>query len=104
MDLEKRRLQLRDFLKEHLEVDYFYYSPPTGKEMQYPCVVYKLNGSNPIHADNIPYIVNLSWDITIIDEDPDSAIAGQMMGLSKCRFIRSYPSIDLNHFLFELSF
>lgn len=104
MDLEKKRLALHEYLCGVLGSRYCYYSPPTGIEMKYPCIVYSLNGMDKTFADNIPYFSSLDWDVTVIDEDPDSPIAGKMMGLKNCRFDRGFPSKDMNHFVFTLKY
>lgn len=104
MVLEQKRLKLHNFLCEVLGNSYCYYSPPTGMEMVYPCIVYKLASDYTIHADNIPYLTTLEWTITIIDEDPDSEIASRFFSLPKCGFDRNFSSDDLNHFVFSLYF
>lgn len=104
MELEKKRLELHEILCDVLQSRNCYYSPPTGFEMAYPCIIYKLGGSNPKYADNIPYFIDLEWDITVVDEDPDSKIANNMMQMPKCRFERLFTSDDLNHFVFALWF
>lgn len=104
MELEQKRLALHDFLCKVLGDRNCYYSSPADHQMRYPCIVYDLANPRTVHADNIPYFVNLQWTITVIDEDPDSKIADRFFTLQKCRFDRKFSSDDLNHFVFSLYF
>lgn len=104
MVLEQKRQLLHQFLCKLLGSSYCYYSPPTGLEMVYPCIVYDLANMNVQHADNLPYFRNLQWTVTVIDEDPDSEIADHFFHLPKCRFDRGFSSNDLNQFVFTLYF
>jgi hypothetical protein len=102
MELEQKRLALHEYLCGVLGSNNCYYSPPTGMEMNYPCIVYNLGGDSVLHADNIPYLQTLQWDITLIDEDPDSSLFNKLTSLPKCRLDRQFKSDDLNHFTFTL--
>lgn len=104
MDLEQKRLKLHEFLCELIRSRNCYYSPPSSKEMIYPCVVYDLANPNLKHADNIAYLIFLKWTITVIDEDPDSEIASSFFSIPKCSFNSKFESDDLNHFVFSLYF
>lgn len=104
MVLEQKRLPLSNFLRSISGVKEVYYSAPSGTEMVYPCIKYDLEDTWPVHADNIPYLTNLRWAITVIDEDPDSEIANFFFNLRKCRFDRKFSADDLNHFVFTLYF
>lgn len=104
MDLESKRLKLHEELCRILGSRNCYYQPPSGMEMEYPCIVYDLNQDNPRFADNIPYHHALEWNITVIDEDPTSIIFDKMLEFPKCRFERTFALDDLNHFVFSLYF
>lgn len=104
MELEQKRLSLHEFLCRILGDRNCYYSPPSGIEMAYPCIVYDLENPRTIHADNIPYLITLQWSVTVIDEDPDSRIANLFFNMPKCVFDRKFQSDDLNHFVFSLYF
>lgn len=104
MVLEQKRLALSDFLHKISGVNGVYYSPPTGAEMNYPCITYDLEDVWAVHADNIPYLTKLHWIITVIDENPDSEISNVFFNLRNCRFDRKFQSDDLNHFVFSLYF
>lgn len=104
MVLEQKRLALHQRLCKYVGEKKCYYSPPSGLEMNYPCICYDLGDPRVKHADNIPYFVDLQWIVTVIDEDPDSPIASLFFNMPKCRFDRKFESDDLNHFVFSLYF
>lgn len=104
MELEQKRLSLHEFLCRVLGDRNCYYSPPTGLTMNYPCIKYNLTDPKVVHADNIPYLMDLRWTVTVIDEDPDSKIASRFFNMKRCSFDRSYSANDLNHFVFSLYF
>lgn len=104
MDLEQKRLSFHEFLCRITGDRNCYYAPPTGLEMNYPCVTYDLSNPSVVHADNIPYLTTLQWTVTVIDEDPDSPLASKFMNIPKCSFDRPFKSDDLNHFVFSLYF
>ena len=104
MDLEQKRLALSEFLCRLSGDACCYYSPPAGLSMTYPCIKYDLADEWALHADNIPYLRQLQWTVTIIDEDPDSKLASIFFNLSKCGFDRKFMADDLNHFVFTLYF
>jgi hypothetical protein len=104
MELEQKRIALHEYLCNILGSRNCYYSPPTGMEMNYPCIVYDLAGQNNLNADNLKYLSTFVWEITIIDEDPDSSIASKALKLPRWKFDRKFSSDDLNHFVFTLNY
>lgn len=72
--------------------------------MQYPCIVYSLNGNNSIFADNRPYTRAKRYQVTVIDQNPDSALPDLVEEIMYCSFERSFPAANLNHFVFNLFF
>lgn len=100
--MAKTRLSLHNLLMEQTGVEYCYYSPPSNLRMQYPCIVYELTGESNIFADDLAYVKNKQWAVTIIDEDPDSEIPDKLKSLRYCRFDRAFTSDNLNHFVFTL--
>lgn len=104
MDLEQKRLTLHEQLREILGIRNCYHTPPTNTSLRYPCVIYDLAGSDIKPADNIPYFTTLKWSIIVVDEDPDSKIAGKMFEFPGCHFDRKLKYDNLNHFYFSLYF
>src|SRR6188768_2836768 len=70
-----QRLQLQSQLEELLGSRNVYFQPPTNVQMQYPCIVYNRDSANSQYADDIPYRFTKRYQVTAIDQDPDSTIA-----------------------------
>jgi hypothetical protein len=81
-----------------------YYQPPPNLFMNYPCIRYELDDVRMTHANDAVYNSTRRYQITIIDENPDSVIAAKFEVLPKCSFDRSYARDGLNHFVFNLFF
>lgn len=101
-----RRPQLQRALKALFTgiEPHVYYQPPKSVKMVYPCIIYKLSGIPDEHADNIRYFEHREYQLTVIDQDPDSALREKVALLPWCRFIRSYVNDNLNHFVFLINY
>lgn len=100
-----RRPALHGVLKGLFDSDpHVYHQGPGSAQMIYPCIVYKLSGMPSGHADNIRYIDRREYDLTVIDRNPDSPLREKVANLKMCRFVRSYISDGLNHFVFSLNY
>jgi hypothetical protein len=87
--------------------DNVYFQPPTNLAMQvleYPCIVYKRDKMDTKSADNNPYNRTTRYLVTVIDQDPDSAIVEKVADLPMCLFNRAYAADNLNHDAFILYF
>ncbi len=81
-----------------------YHQRPENGKLKYPCIVYKLSGMPADHADNLKYVQHREYELTVIDEDPDSKLREKVAQLKWCRFIRFYVHDNLNHFVFEMTY
>ena len=100
-----RRPDLQKTLKGLFDRNpHVYHNPPPNFRMEYPCIVYKLNGMPMKHADNIRYIDHREYQLTVIDQDPDSELREKVAQLNWCRFTRSFVSDNLHHFVFSLHY
>lgn len=106
-----RRPKLHRMLKElfkNLEPypvePHVYFQPPESLKMVYPCIVYKLTDLPDGYADNLSYFEHREYQLTVIDSDPDSKLREKVAKLKWCRFIRSFTTDNLNHFVFELNY
>ncbi len=97
-----RRLQLHEILCGIAKN--VYYQPPESVKMEYPAIVYVREDINNNHADNSVYTQSHSYQITVIDKDPDSEIVEAVSKLPRCRFNRHFTSDNLNHDVFILYF
>ena len=98
------RLELQTMLENILGSRNVYYQPPASIKMQYPAIVYSRSRIDNNHADNAAYIQNLSYEITVIDENPDSEIVMRLSLVPRCRHDRHFKSDNLNHDVFTLYF
>ena len=92
------RIELHEELCDILGSRNAYFQPPENIKINYPCVVYLLKDMRLIYADDYPYKANKAYEVTIIDENPDSDICERMlMHFPMTNFNRFYTSDDLNH-------
>lgn len=96
------RLELQTQLETILGTRNVYFQPPESIKMQYPAIVYSLDSIDEDYADNIGYFKNRSYQITLIDRNPESELVEKILHMPMCKFNRSYPSDGLNHFVFRL--
>lgn len=96
------RLELHEVLCNIIGSRNVYYQPPESIKMNYPAIVYSRNDISNKHGDDIPYMQSVSYQVTVIDKDPDSTIVGDIAKLPYCRFNRHFTSNNLNHDVFTL--
>lgn len=83
---------------------YVYFQPPDGRNMDYPCIVYKRGAENVQFADNGPYRRKKRYQVTVIDRDPDGIIREMVAELPLCKHSQFFASDNLNHDVFDLFF
>ena len=98
------RLQLQSLLEELLGSGEVYFQPPPNTAMQYPSIVYKMDLAETEFADNLPYRRTKRYQVTIIDQDPDSAIPDKVADLPMCLFERHFTAGNLHHHIYNLYF
>lgn len=99
-----KRLELHEVLCDILGSRNVYYQPPETVKMKYPAIVYSRNNIDNKHGDNLPYIQNYAYMVTLINKNPDSEFVDKLAVLPMCRFIRNYQVDNLNHDVFLLYF
>ena len=100
-----RRPELHQLLKSLFDQEpHVYHQRPGKTGLKYPCIIYQLTGIPTKSADNLDYIEHREYQLTVIDEDPDSALRERVRELKWCRFNRHYVSDNLNHYVFTLYF
>lgn len=95
------RLGFKAYLSQHLTILRYYFQPPANKKMEYPCLIYRLTGAKLGAADNMPYKITPSYQLILVDRDPDSKYLYELMRLPRCRFDRFYTADNLNHWVFQ---
>lgn len=96
------RLALHELLCEKLGSRNVYFQPPESVKMKYPAIRYSRNRIENTSADNIVYKQAVSYTITVIDRDPDSAIVERVSTIPRIMYDRSYIADNLNHDVFRL--
>lgn len=96
------RLELQTQLEEILGSRNVYYQPPESIKLKYPCIIYELSSIKKTSANNHSYINNRAYQITLIDEDPESEFVDPILELETCRFDSAFATDGLNHYVFTL--
>lgn len=79
-----------------------YFNPPPSVQMRYPAIKYSLKNINSDFANNGVYISTPSYEVTLIDENPDSEYANKILQIPYCAFDRFYTANNLNHWTFTI--
>lgn len=101
-------IYLHDLLSQVLEKEYpekkqnCYYEPPANIKMDYPCIIYNMDNTQRVFADNKTYNLRKKYTVTLIDPDPDSNLPYYMMDIPYTSFDRVYSTEGLSHFVFSL--
>lgn len=98
------RLDLHEILCSILGTRNVYFQPPATIKMIYPAIVYSLSNVENVHADDIAYDQRYSYEVIVIDKDPDNMVMKHVSALPYCRFNRYYTADNLNHYAFTLYF
>ena len=96
------RLQLHTELEELLGSKNVYYQPPASVRMKYPAIIYSRSNIDNLHANDNVYMQSHSYELIVIDEDPDSEIVEKVSRLPACQFDRHYTADNLNHDVFTI--
>lgn len=98
------RLELQQVLVDLLGSSNVYFQPPPTVKMKYPCIIYKRDAVNEEFADNQPYARKKRYQVTVVDQNPDSDTPDKIGSLPMCSYERFYTSDNLNHDVFNLFF
>lgn len=99
-----QRLELQTLLEGVLGTPNVYFQPPPNVQMKYPCIVYKRDSARTEFAGNTPYKYAKRYQVTYIDQDPDSPTPDKIAALPMCSFNRHFAANNLNHDVFSLYF
>lgn len=98
----ERRLKLQTILEGIMKNKNVYFQPPPSIRMRYPAIVYSLDDIDTVYADDKPYRMRKNYSVTLIVDDPDSALVDELSKLSLCSFERCYIADNLYHYVFSL--
>lgn len=96
------RVELQSLLEEVLGSRNVYFQPPSDIHMKYPAIVYARSRIANDHANDDVYRQSLSYELTVIDANPDSEIVTKISKLPMCRHDRHFTSDNLNHDVFTI--
>lgn len=99
-----KRLELDALLREVLGSGNVYFQPPATIQMAYPAIVYQRDGMEVTFADNSKYSRTVTYQVTVIDENPDSPVVDRVADLVKSRHVAFFVTDGLNHDVFRLFF
>ena len=100
----RNRLTLQSMLEEILGSKNVYFQPPTNAMMRYPAILYKLSDIDNTHANDGVYASQKSYEIIVVDKDPDSAIPDRVNQIQSANFVRPYVADNLNHWVFQITY
>lgn len=107
--MKDRRSELDTVLRNIINItdpvdgdSHVYFQPPESRKMKYPAIRYSLTGYRKVYANNGTYRLIPSYEVILIDHDPDSMYAEKILQLSNSTFDRTYVANNLNHFVFTL--
>jgi hypothetical protein len=102
--MARPRQQLHDLLTALVAPHRVYHQEPGSDKLEYPCVMYKRDEADTQYADNIPLRTAVGYQVTVIDQNPDSLIRDKVALLPMCRFTRHFRTDNLNHDVYTLFF
>jgi hypothetical protein len=91
-------------LENLLDSNRVHFQPPENIRMRYPAIVYQRDSAITRHADDLPYSSIKRYQVTVIDQDPDSAIPDKIAALPLSSFQRHFTADNLNHDVFVVYF
>lgn len=99
-----RRENLNELFVFFLQSRFVYFQPDENTKMQYPAIVYEIDGQDTIHADNTPHRRIDRYQVTVIDRNPDVPVRQLIETLPMCTFSRAFSRDGLNHRIYTLYF
>ena len=80
-----------------------YFQPPKDQQIEYPCIIYKLDDMPSRHADNRPYQWSHRYQVMVIDRNPESPLRERVQAMPTARMKTApYERDNLHHFVFSL--
>ena len=96
------RLELQSILEAILGSRNVYFQPPSSVRMQYPAIIYSRKDIEKRSANDGAYRKLPSYEVVLIDKNPDSQFVEKIVDLPYCSFDRHYESDNLNHEVFTI--
>jgi hypothetical protein len=99
-----QRLALQKILVETLGSSSVYFQPPQDFKIKIPCIVYHISKIHSAAADNTVYKTENRYELTVIDDNPDSLIKFDIAKLPRCTHDRNFVTSGLYHDVFNIIF
>lgn len=77
-----------------------YYQPPDNTHVLTPCIMYQIADGDTKFADNIPFLHNIRYKITVVDDDPDTTISDRIARMQMCIRSNRFVTNGLYHDIF----
>lgn len=80
-----------------------YYQPPENIKLKYPCIVVELSNALIDYADNLSYLKNKRYSLTLmcLDADNDEHV-NKLLDLPMCTFDRRFINERIVHDVFNI--
>lgn len=98
------RIELQSKLEDVLGSKNVYFQPPENIKMKYPAIIYSLSKIQHSYANGEKYLRNRSYELILIDPDPESKYVDGILEFKYCEFDRQYKYDNLNHYIFTIYF
>lgn len=97
------RLELHsELLKYYPNV---YFQPPSNYKMNYPCIVYNRSDLYNQYGNNASYILKQEYSVMLIEKDPDSKVAMDMVkNFEYCKIQQYYEVDNLHHTTLNITY
>ena len=99
-----QRLKLQTILEQILGSEEVYFQPGANVTMDYPAIVYNVDGLDTEWADNLAYKQDVEYQVVVMHRDPDNEVWREVGRLPKSSFQRSEVVDGLNHYYFSVNF
>ena len=96
------RLELQTIFENLLGSRNVYFDPPESVKMNYPAIRYSVKRFDTEFANNVPYKLDICYEVIVIDGNPDSDLPMKVAALPKCRSDRHYVANNLHHNSFTI--
>lgn len=110
--MDQSRVKLQTLLETLMEnpsegqppLGMVYFQPKPTIQLKYPCIIYERDQARNRFANNGPYSHTKRYQVTIIDQNPNSAIPDKVAALPMSTFSRQFATDNLTHDIYSLYF